>query len=119
MKWNYRCPSCNEWGSIEWKDIDNIFNCHSCGKPHKPPMPENQFDAYADTHEWPSKMEAAVTNIKGKKCTVPGCKKDFETLDHRIAYANRGKTSVNNLFPMCIEHNQSKGDKDYGIWLRE
>jgi len=57
--------------------------------------------------------------LKGNLCTVPGCKKKYETLDHRLAYNNVGKTSVENLFPMCNFHNQSKGDKDYRIWLNE
>lgn len=119
MKWNYKCSICYSWGSIDWKDIDNTYTCHSCKKIHISPKPENQFFAFVDTREWPNEMEKTVINIKGNKCTVPGCKKDYGTLDHRIAFSQGGKTSVNNLFPMCIEHNQSKGDKDYSIWLRE
>ena len=66
MKWNYKCSNCYIWSSIEWNDIDNTFECHSCKKSHKPPRPENQFDAFVDTHEWPSEMETTVINIKGK-----------------------------------------------------
>ena len=119
MKWNYKCPNCHSWGSVEWKDIDNTFECHYCRNPHKPPRPANQFEAYVNTHDWPNEMETVVITIKGKKCTVPGCKNNSETLDHRLAFSNGGKTSVSNLYPMCKEHNQSKGDKDYGTWLNE
>jgi hypothetical protein len=98
---------------------DERFNCHACKTNHLPPKPSSQHDAFVDTHDWPSEMETAATNFKGKKCTVPGCGKNYETLDHRIAYSNHGKTSVENLYPMCKDHNQSKGDKDYYSWLRE
>lgn len=37
-------------------------------------------------------------------------------LDHRIPWINGGKTTVNNLYPMCEEHNAAKGDLDY--WER-
>ncbi|NQV15010.1 HNH endonuclease [bacterium] len=62
-------------------------------------------------------MEDVVVKIKGKACTVPGCKKDFETLDHRVPWSMSGNTSVDNLFPMCESHNLSKGDTDYQIWF--
>ena len=119
MIWNYKCPVCKIWGCVEWKDIRNSFICYNCKTLHIPPNPENQFEAFVNTQKWPSEIETVVTNIKGKKCTVPGCKKKYEILDHRLAFSKGGKTSVNNLYPMCEEHNQIKGDKDFGTWLRE
>jgi 5-methylcytosine-specific restriction endonuclease McrA len=119
MKWNYICPKCQIWRKIEWDSRQAIFNCHNTNESYSPPTPSQQHIAYFDTREWPSEMETVVVNLKGKKCTVPGCNKDYESLDHRIAYANGGKTSVENLFPMCTDHNSSKGDKDYETWLRE
>ena len=119
MNWNYKCPKCNEWREIEWSKKDDSYKCHKTKQMYDPPTPSEQPNAYVDTHEWPKEMGTVVINIKGKKCTVPGCKKDYETLDHRIAFAKGGKTSVSNLFPMCEEHNLSKGDKDYLTWLNE
>jgi len=119
MNWNYKCPECNEWGEIDWLKKDDSYRCHKTKETYNPPIPSEQHEAYVDTRKWPKKMETVVTNIKGKKCTVPGCKKDYETLDHRIAYTKGGRTSVSNLFPMCEEHNLSKGEKDYSTWLKE
>jgi hypothetical protein len=62
-------------------------------------------------------MENAVIKLRGTKCTVPGCGKDYETLDHREPYSDIGKTSVENLFPMCRAHNDLKGDENYFLWL--
>lgn len=118
MKWNYRCPNCNVWGNVLWAKRTESFTCHSCDTLHVPPGPAKQHDAYVDTRDWPNKMEDAVVALRGGKCTVPGCPEDYETLDHRVAWANGGKTRVNNLYPMCIAHNQSKGDSDYNTWLK-
>jgi 5-methylcytosine-specific restriction endonuclease McrA len=117
MKWNYICPQCNKWVWIEWADRSNRFKCEENGKIYDAPSPSEQHSAYVDTHEWPEEIEAEVVLIKGTKCTVPGCEKKYETLDHRVAYSKGGRTSVENLFPMCNEHNQSKGDLNYNAWL--
>lgn len=61
-------------------------------------------------------MEQVVIETKGTTCTVPKCNKHYETLDHRLPFSKNGRTSVENLFPMCNEHNQSKGDTDYNVW---
>lgn len=117
MKWNYVCPICNQWRQIDWSERNSTFSCHIKQAKYKPPNPSEQIEAFVATHEWPQEMEYIVTFKKGKLCTVPGCKKKFETLDHRIPWSKKGPTSVKNLYPMCNEHNQSKGDSDYSEWI--
>jgi len=119
MNWHYRCPSCGAWGYIDWEKRENIFKCHKYKVGYTPPSPYEDHDAYIDAHDWPLEMEEVVIALKGKYCTVPWCKKKYETLDHRVAYSKDGRTSVVNLFPMCNEHNQSKGDSNYDNWLRK
>lgn len=119
MIWHYVCPECGEWRRVEWADRNNSYICHKdTTKSYVPPTPKEQTAAYVDTHEWPQEIEDAVVYFKGLECTVPGCYHKAETLDHRVAWNNGGKTSVNNLFPMCNSHNQSKSDKVYEEWLR-
>jgi hypothetical protein len=119
MKWNYICPKCKNWRNINWESRGSTYDCHKTKESYIPPTPSQQHYAYVDTHDWPKEMEAVVIDLKGGKCTVPGCYKDADTIDHRIAFINGGKTSVENLFPMCKDHNSSKGDKDYNAWLKE
>jgi len=117
MKWNYKCPKCNQWRSVEWSERNGSFNCHVNQATYTPPSPSQQHDAYVDEHDWPDEIEKVVVSVKGKNCTVPGCSKSYETLDHRIPWSKGGHTSVSNLFPMCNKHNQSKGDSNYSEWL--
>jgi hypothetical protein len=119
MKWNYQCPFCGVWGNVDWERSDATFTCHSCQRNHAPPGPLEQRSAYVDSHEWPQEIEEAVTLVKGVNCTVPGCSTHYQTLDHRVAWSKGGRTSVDNLFPMCDSHNRSKGDSDYETWLME
>lgn len=66
----------------------------------------------------------AVNDARGNGlCTVEGCPKKADSLDHRIPYdadakpsENPGKTCVRNLHPMCQEHNSSKGNQEYESW---
>lgn len=117
MKWSYECPKCTQWGTIEWSDREKNFICHNCKESHTPVTPAQQHVAYVDTHPWPNEIENVVVGNKGNKCTVPGCNKNYETLDHRVPYSKGGKTSVSNLWPMCENHNQAKSDSDYATWL--
>jgi len=117
MEWYYKCPKCGVWRGIRWNKIDEVRECHNTKQNYYPPTPALQHDAYVDTHNWPKEMENEVVRLRGNKCTVPGCTKNAQTLDHRLAWAKGGKTCVDNLFPMCNEHNQAKGDTDYNIWL--
>jgi 5-methylcytosine-specific restriction endonuclease McrA len=117
MIWNYKCPICGQWRNCDWNERNNIKNCHIYKKDYNVPTPAQQNDAYVDTHNWPVEMEDVVIASKGSKCSAPDCVKDYETLDHRIPYSNGGRTSVDNLFPMCNECNQSKGDKNFLQWI--
>src|SRR5262249_29762625 len=81
------------------------------------PGPAEQREAYVDSHEWPAEMEEIVRRIRGNRCTVPGCTRYADTLDHRIPWSRGGPTSVANLWPMCSQHNESKADTDYDVWL--
>ena len=119
MKYHFKRPCCNTSTFKEWGNCGKRFNCSQCGNVYKVPSPKEQPTAYVDTHEWPDLMEEQVYAAKGRVCTVPECSKRAETLDHRIAYSKGGKTSFENLWPMCEKHNQSKGDKDYQTWLYE
>jgi hypothetical protein len=117
MKWHYRCPKCNARLSINWEEREQKRLCEDCNSPHDPPSSSEQHDAWVDRHDWPDEMERTVYVVRGKTCTVPGCQKRADTLDHRRAWSKGGRTSVDNLFPMCEDHNQSKGDEDYHDWL--
>lgn len=119
MKWNYNCPRCNNHRVIEWAERQNSYLCHQNKElSYIPPTPAEQHSAYVDTHDWPSEMEQTVKALRGTKCTVPGCNKTGNTLDHRTAFSKGGKTCVANLYPMCTDHNLSKNDSDYDTWLK-
>ncbi len=72
----------------------------------------SDWGAYVDTHECPQGMEDVVYRTKGRWCTVDGCNKAAET--HEVPY---GKTSGENLFPICEHHNLSKGGQTSEEWL--
>lgn len=117
MKWFFPCTACNEWHSFDWKDHGVESVCPTTKHIIIIPTPAIQLDGYVDTQEWPSEMEKVVVNLKGLMCTIPWCIKGYQTLDHRVPFSAGGRTSVDNLYPMCNEHNQSKGDADYHEWI--
>ena len=119
MIWKFKCTVCKEWREIDWNRKDIKHTCHKTRESYYPPKPTEQHEAYLDTHSWTLEMEETVVKLKGECCVVPKCDKRYETLDHRIPYSVRGRTSVDNLFPMCNEHNDAKGDRDYDDWLAE
>lgn len=116
MKWTYQCKKCGAWGTVDWAQRKQTFTCHACKYRHVPPTPAEQHQAYVDTHNWPDEMEEEVRSSKDNACTVPDCRRHGNTLDHRVPYPG-GKTSVDNLFPMCTQHNSAKGEQDYNTWL--
>lgn len=119
MKWFSRCPYCNEMRNVDWEKRQNKYQCHKDNtKIYTPFTPSQDSSGYVDTHNWPEEIETIVIGLKGKNCTVPGCSKKYQTLDHRIPWSKNGKTSVENLFPMCTEHNLSKSDTEYETWLK-
>ena len=119
MKYCYKCKYCGEFGCVEWENRTQSFNCHNCKKNHIPPNVKVDHDAYVDQHDWTEEMKEEVIRIHGKNCIVPWCSKTADTLDHILAWDNGGKTSVNNLQPMCKQHNSSKGNINYRNWLKE
>jgi 5-methylcytosine-specific restriction endonuclease McrA len=80
-------------------------------------VPAEDHAAFLDCREYPPEMIEVVLGLRGCDCTVPGCLCPAEVLDHRVPFARGGRTSVENLYPMCDAHNSSKGDQDYCAWL--
>ena len=119
MQWNYQCPRCGEWRVVDWVNRMDARKCHRTGQAYTPPSPAQQHNAFVDTHEWPAEMEEAVISAKGGVCTAPDCQTRYQTLDHHIPYAKGGRTSVENLNPMCNKHNQEKSDKNPSQWEAE
>lgn len=117
MNWLYRCPNCRTLLSVPLADRSSRYSCSACTAPHIPPTPAQDHDAYVDTHDWPLEMEQAVVSLRGRLCTVPGCLRIAETLDHRVPWSKGGPTSVKNLWPMCHAHNTDKSDNHYETWL--
>jgi len=117
MIYFFCCPLCGVGLKQEWGHCGSFAECPTCIRSFIVPSPKEQPKAYVDTHEWPVLMEEQVYAEKGEMCTVPGCGKRAETLDHRVPYSKGGKTSFENLWPMCEHHNLSKGDEDYADWL--
>ena len=117
MEWHFQCPCCGGRVNSEWDSRHLRHKCIVLGDDYFPPGPGEQSEAFVDSREWPAEMEERVVALKGNNCTALGCDKKYETLDHRLDFSKGGKTSVENLWPMCAKHNKSKGDTDYAKWL--
>jgi 5-methylcytosine-specific restriction endonuclease McrA len=117
MKWKYRCPKCGEWrNAVDWEERGSGRECGACQATYVVPRPNEQPQAFVDTHHWPQEMENAVVAAKGRKCTAFGCTAAAQTLDHRVPFSKGGRTSVANLFPMCNACNQEKSDTPFAVW---
>jgi hypothetical protein len=119
MIWHYNCPECSQPTEVKWEWLEKEVICTSCGATHYPPTPHEDHYAYVDTNEWPSEIEEAVTALRGTVCAVPGCYHERETFVHRRPATLGGRTSVDNLLPMCKRHAESKTERDYDEWLAE
>lgn len=117
MLWNYNCPDCHRPTSAEWRVREGEVICRHCAHTHYPPTPNEDRYAYVDSEKWPKEMEEAVAALRGTICSVPGCYHECERLVHRQSFLSGGRTSVDNLMPMCERHAVSKGDRDYDEWL--
>jgi hypothetical protein len=53
----------------------------------------------------------AIKEKHGNKCIVPGCDRTDITMDHVIPLALGGTHTVDNVQPLCLFHNLSKGTK--------
>ncbi|HEY9800959.1 MAG TPA: HNH endonuclease [Leptolyngbyaceae cyanobacterium] len=52
------------------------------------------------------------------KCNHPGCIKPADTVDHIVARRNGGSDEIENLQPLCREHNSKKGIKPDEYWSK-
>jgi 5-methylcytosine-specific restriction endonuclease McrA len=119
MKWHFRCPLCRKRLITDWENHGEENECIKCNKMRIVPAPNDQPFAFVDERQWPDEMGDFVYSSKGDTCIIKGCEDDDMTLDHILAWENEGKTSVQNLQPMCRSHNSSKGVKDFAVWLKE
>jgi hypothetical protein len=129
VKYNYECPGCGKGRRREWADREKSMICSNklCKAETRTPAPADDWDAWVDQHDPPDEMAEAAYQINDDRdglCTVPDCEREPHCLDHRIPYddsvppeMNSGKTRVANLYPMCTEHNVSKGRRNYWTWL--
>jgi hypothetical protein len=119
MYWNYGCPKCHAQTSVQWRQREIEAACRACGEIHYPPTPHEDHYGWVDGAEWPAEMAQAVEVVRGTVCAVTGCYKQHETLVHRRSLKSGGRTSVDNLMPLCKSHAESKGTKEYDDWLFE
>jgi len=98
MKWHYICPECGKPTVVDWDKHGKTVICSKTKKRYQCPTPATDHQAYVDTPEWPQEMEDEVYRRKGRRCTVDGCRRRGDTLDHRVPFSKGGKTSVDNLF---------------------
>jgi len=119
MFWNYTCPECRRPAVIEWRLREGEVTCRLCGRVHYPPTPHEDRYAYVDELQWPPEVEEAVLALRGTICSVPNCYHEHTTLVLRQPAGAGGRTSVDNLLPMCARHAASKGNRNYDEWLAE
>jgi hypothetical protein len=112
MYWNFMCPKCNEWHQVKWTNRLKIYKCQETKIRYIPPSPSLQYEAYVDTYEWTDEMKRATIALKGIYCSVEGCRNRYGTLYHKVPWTKGGRTSVNNLFPICHAHSRSIDDTD-------
>lgn len=119
MKWRFKCPLCNDARETDWENHGKRVPCSACKKERTVPGPAQQPSAYVDQRDPPEEMKDVVFLVKGTSCVINGCKAGDITLDHIVAWDNNGRTSVDNLQPMCASHNSSKGAEDFASWLHK
>ncbi len=118
MQWHYNCPECGRPLQVEWEHLRAERVCSHCHKHHFPPTPAEDHLAYVGSDRWPKEVEEAVLALRGDACSVPGCFHMYATLVHKKPESCGGRTSVDNLLPMCAHHARAKGQQDYTEWLR-
>lgn len=110
MRYSYLCPHCDEWRVIDWSKRRDLRLCERTGRTYLPPEPLAQPFAFVDTRQWPIDMELVVRAHQGRICLIPGCGRIAHTLGHRDPWSHGGKTAVDNLFPICLDCHQAKGE---------
>ncbi len=119
MYWHYNCPRCGSPTFINWDRLAHETRCQYCGEHHYPPTPAEDHYAYVDDRHYPQDIRDVVLSLRGTSCMVPGCYQEAEALVHKKAFSHGGRTSVDNLVPMCPRHAQLKGEHDYDEWLEK
>ncbi|MEO0081781.1 MAG: HNH endonuclease signature motif containing protein [candidate division WOR-3 bacterium] len=117
MIWHYRCPECSQPLEVDWDWHRDEVVCPNCQHSHYPPTPREDHTAYFGGDTWPQEMADAVVALRGTTCAVPGCYEAYATLVHRCPRSKGGRTSVENLLPMCSHHARLKGEQEYDEWL--
>lgn len=119
MLWCYHCPSCGQELHVDWDFHREETSCVHCRTSHYPPTPREDHLAYFSGDKWPPEMTDAVISLRGTTCAVPGCFQNYSALSHRRALTEGGRTSVENLIPLCAEHARLKGLRNYDEWLKD
>jgi hypothetical protein len=119
MLWNYDCPECHKPTSVDWTQREAEAVCRRCARVHYPPTPHEDHYGYVDDAKWPPEMEEAVLSVRGAICAVPGCYGEHTTLVLRQPASSGGRTSVDNLRPVCERHAASKGNRPWDEWMAE
>jgi hypothetical protein len=117
--WHYHCPQCQQRCVADWKEIGLQAQCSICGNVHYPPTPHEDRFAWLEGGKWTQEIEEAVLAIRGTICAVPGCYREHETLAPRVPASDGGRTSVDNLMPLCNKHAALRGERDWNEWLAE
>lgn len=119
MLWHYSCARCGEPLEVDWEWLREEVTCPRCHTTHYPPTPAEDHSAYVGTEAWPPELEQAVIALRGTTCSVPGCFQDYSTLAHRVPPSASGRTSIDNLLPLCARHAGLMSDRPYDEWLQE
>lgn len=117
MIWHYNCPDCGREVEVRWEWHKEELTCPHCLRAHYPPTPSENHYAYIGGEAWPEDLETAVVALRGTICAVPRCYREYKTLAHRHPAAKGGRTSVDNLLPLCSHHAELMGKQDYDEWL--
>jgi hypothetical protein len=119
MMWHYDCPICSRPAAVDWRLREGKTVCPSCKRTHYPPTPFEDRYAYVDGEHWPYEIEQAVVALPRSTCSVPGCSFEPATLVHRLSPSAGGRTSADNLMPLCARHFALKGSRDFIEFLAE
>ncbi len=117
MLWHYNCPQCGQELEVRWEALRNEVTCPTCAASHYPPTPGEDHYAWIDAESPPREIEDIVVALRGTTCVVPSCYADYSTLVHRRPRSAGGRTSVDNLIPLCDRHARLKGEQVYEEWV--
>jgi len=115
-KWCFKCPVCGEWEETSWEKRNSLYECKQTKKIYYPPSPLEQIYAYIDSRHYPKEIEDIVIKLKGRICYVPNCRNYYSMLIRKTPLSKGGKTSVDNLIPVCFEHAISLNEDEYNLW---